>query len=381
MNPALSSTKHTNIRKCGVKVLHVTTHMNMGGIANYILSLATAIKRKGVDSVVASSGGDMEGELSRCGIAHIPLEIRTKFEFSPKVIRAVFRIAEIIDREGIKIVHAHTRVSQVAGWFASRIAKVPYVTTCHGFFKRRIGRRLFDFWGEKVVAISGPVRMSLVKDFGVKPERVELIHSGVDIDKFSKEYSAQEVSDIRKKLGLDAAHIIGTMGRLSPVKGHMFFIDALKRVLAKGYNVKGVIIGSGPEEDRLKELARKYGIEDSVCFIESVTDTRIYLAAMDIFVFPSIKEGLGLSLLEAMASGKPCLASDIGGISDIITNGENGLLFKVGDVKALGDSLTRLLDDEGLRRRLGYSAKALVGKRFSLDMMADKMVELYNAVS
>ena len=363
-----------------MRVLQVTTHMNMGGIANYVLSLSKVLRKRSVDCVIASSGGDMEEELRRNNIIHRPLDIRTKFEFGPKVLKSIRELKKIINEERIDIVHAHTRVSQVAGYFAARMADTPYITTCHGFFNKRLGRRLFDFWGGKVIAISGPVKESLVNDFGVKPERIKVIHNGVDVDRFLKAYSPGEIQDIKRALALKAVPVIGTIGRLSSVKGHVFFIEAFKDMLAKGRHAEGIIVGNGPEEEGLKKLVRRYGMEGSFHFFASDADTARYLAAMDVFVFPSVKEGLGLSLLEAMAAARPCVASRIGGISDIITDGENGILFSVGDTKALADSIMRLVDNDDMRMRFGESARRLVKERFSLDIMADRISNLYSEV-
>ena len=158
-----------------MKILHVSTHMNIGGIGQYILSLCTAMKSKGIECVVASSGGNMEEELKKNGIEHRHIDIKTKFEFAPKVFFAVSGLADIIEKEKIDIIHAHTRVSQVASGLAARKTKAHYVSTCHGFFKPRLSRRLFDTWGEKVVAISAPVKAHLEMDFRLDPARIELI--------------------------------------------------------------------------------------------------------------------------------------------------------------------------------------------------------------
>lgn len=361
----------------GVKILHVTTHMNTGGIAQYILSVASALKDRGVDCIVASSGGDMVEELQRRGIVHRSLDIRTKSEFGPKVLKSIFQIYRIIKDEGVDIVHGHTRVSQVSGLIASRMAGALYVSTCHGFFKKRLGRRIFDLWGDRVIAISGPVRESLIRDFKVSPERIELIYSGVDVRRFSKDRSNAEISDFKHKLGLGDEPIVGTIGRLSSVKGHIFFIEAMKGISSEGRRIKGIIVGSGPEEGSLKRLVKDLGMEDSFFFFESTADTPRYLDIMDIFVFPSVKEGLGLSLLEAMAQGRPSIASNIGGIRDIIKDGETGILFNAGDAGMLKRSIIRLLDDAGLRARLGQAARRLVRERFSLDIMTDKITSLY----
>ncbi len=362
-----------------MKVLQLTTDMNIGGITSYIFELSKALKGKGVDTVVASAGGDIEASLIEAGIPHEKLDIKTKFEFSPKVFLAAFAIKRIVQKEGVDIIHAHTRVSQVAGIIASRMTGVPMVTTCHGYFKKRL-RAVIDTWGDKVIAISAAVYEHLKKDLGVKDERIELVYSGVDIDKFSKEFSESDIAKTKKYLGLTGKIVVGTIGRLSPVKGQKFFIKAMVEVLKRSPNAAGLVVGNGPEGPSIKSLAMALGIDDRISFLDSVSDTREVLSAIDIFVFPSVKEGLGIALLEALAAARPCIASRIGGIEDIIKDRENGILVDVGDSDAITAAALELLSDENLRLNLGQSGRRLVQSRFTLDRMADDMVRVYKKV-
>lgn len=364
-----------------MRVLHVNTHMNIGGIGQYILSLCGAIRHKGVDCIVASSGGDLEKELEKSAIEHKYIDIKTKFEFGPKVFKAISSLVNIIRKEKIDIVHAHTRVSQVVSFIASRETGIHYVSTCHGFFKPRLSRRLFDTWGERIVAISAPVKAHLERDFAVDPGRIELIHNGVDISRFSKTYSEDEVAKIKKSAGFKEGPVIGTMGRLSPVKGQVFLIEAMKYVVSEINSAQCMIMGSGSEETALRDLAKSLGFEDRIKFTGPVyEDVPSYLACMDIFVLPSIKEGLGLALVEAMAAARPCVASDIGGITDIIKNGVNGILAPVANSRAIGNAVSMLLNDKVLCSSLGQKGKEFVKENFSIDLMAEKMNKLYRGV-
>jgi len=361
--------------------LHVNTHMNIGGIGQYILSLSAAIKRKGVECIVASSGGELEEELKKSGIEHRRIDIKTKFEFAPKVFFAASGIADIVKKENIDIIHAHTRVSQVAAGFAAQRTGARYISTCHGFFKPRLSRRLFDTWGEKVVAISAPVKAHLEMDFGIRPSRIELIHNGVDTERFSKDYSGEELAALKRSIGLDDGPVIGTMGRLSSVKGQRFLIEAMKYVAAKKPMAQCLIIGSGPEEGALKEFARATGVEGRINFTGSVyKNIAGYLSCMDVFVLPSIKEGLGLALLEAMAARRPCVASDVGGIVDIIKDRVNGMVAPVANGVAIADAVLELLNDRSLSYRLAGEGRNFVKANFSIDVMACRMAALYNRV-
>ena len=362
-----------------MKALHVTTHFNIGGIANYILTLSKALKARGISVIVASSGGDLEPELEKAGIPHRLLGIRTKSELHPKVFISALALSRIIREEGVQIVHAHSRVSQAASLIACHLAGVPFVTTCHGYFKKRM-RGIFDTWGARVIAISDAVKAHLEDDLGVSGERIRVIYSGVDSRRFLKDYSVDEINDIKRSLGLRNGPVVGTIGRLSPVKGQGFLIKAMAGVISGRADAQALIVGNGDEEAALKEMSSSLGITDSVRFINADPDTARFLAVMDVFVFPSVKEGLGIALLEALAAGSACVASDVGGIGDIIKSGTNGLLVPVGDPAAITKAVLRLLEDTAVRREMGEKGRRLVRERFSLDSMADKVVGLYKEV-
>ncbi len=363
-----------------MKVLQVSTHVNMGGIGNYILSLSKALKGKSVSSIVASSGGDLEAEFKRHGIELMWLDIKTKSEISPKVLKSIIQLCRIINNEDVDVLHAHTRVSQVVCFFASRITGVPYVTTCHGFFKKRL-RKIFDTWGSMAIAISDAVKTHLKEDLGVNEKRIKLVYSGVDVDAFSKECSINEINKMKESLGLKGGPIVGTIGRLSPVKGQRFLLEAMVSVISEVEDAKVIIVGDGPEEKALKNLAKSLGIECAVHFFASSPGTYKFLSVMDIFAFPSKNEGLGIALLEAMASGKACIASSIGGISDIIKDGSNGILTEVGDIDAISNAIIYLLRDPELRMKMGENARTLVKERFSLNSMADNIIQLYKKIT
>ncbi len=361
-----------------MRVLHVNTHMNIGGIGQYIVSLAKALKQKRIECFVASSGGELEAELVRLDIRHIRLDMKTKFEFGPKVFRAASRLARIIEDNKIDLIHAHTRVSQVAAYLASRRTGIPYVATCHGYFNAKLSRRLFDTWGEKVIAISEAVRAHLEKDFKVDPKRIEVIYNGIDLQRFSNIYSADQIARARRSLGIQRGNVIGTMGRLSSIKGQKFLIEAMKEIASKSKDTYCLMIGSGREEAALIDLSRALGLEERVIFTGAAyMDIPLYLACMDIFVLPSIEEGLGLALLEAMSLGRPCVASATGGIKDIINDGVNGILTPVGDSHAIAKAVLKILHDKELAKDMSKSAKDFVRGRFSIEAMADNMIDLY----
>lgn len=361
------------------KILQVTTHMNIGGIANYILTLSTELERQFAKVIVVSSGGNLEDVLSSNGLDHKHICLNTKNEFSPKVLKAIFELVRIVKDEQVDLIHAHTRVSQVAAFFASRITGIPYVTTCHGFFKKRL-RGIFDTWGEKVIAISDAVAEHLFNDLGVSKARIRVIYSGVDCGAFSKKYAADEIDRLKRELGLGGGVVVGMVGRLSPVKGQKFCLQAMKDALAVRSDLYCLSVGSGPDHAQLSRLVSSLGISDRVRFLPSDPDTAKYLALMDIFVFPSVKEGLGIALLEAMAAGKPCIASKTGGIENIITHGDTGMLVPSEDPEAISRAVLDLAQNAALCRAIGERAQAKVAKDFSIVSMAANIMKLYKEV-
>lgn len=364
-----------------MRILQLATHLNIGGIGIYVTSLSKVLKDRGYTVFVASAGGDLENRLAGYDIPHFKLDISTKSELSPKILKTFIALNKIIRTEKIDLIHAHTRVTAVSAAVASRAARIPYVTTCHGFFKRRLGRLLCGSWGDKVVAISEAVKQHLMNDFGIPEEKIALIYTGVETERFLKDLTEEEKREARRKFTLENAPvIIGTIGRLSPVKGQEVLLKAVPSIVKGFPKARILLIGDGPDEQRLRELVLELDIEKNVVLAKSVDDTKEALSIMDVFVLPSIKEGLGLSLIEAMACGRPCVASRIGGIENVIEEGKTGLFFTPGDAEELAVAVKRILTDRLLRDILSKNGREKASKYFDIGKMATKMEMLYKEV-
>ncbi|MBL7071167.1 MAG: glycosyltransferase family 4 protein [Candidatus Omnitrophica bacterium] len=363
-----------------MRILHLATHLNMGGIGRYVTNLAKAFKKKGHTVFVASSGGELERVLSDEGIKHIYVDIRTKSELSPKLLGSYKVLRRLIREENIDLIHAHTRVAQVIAALLSSREKVPYVTTCHGFFKNRLGRRLFGCWGARAVAISEAVRDQLTGSFKIPEERVALIHTGIEMERFTRDVLPGEKDSIKRGLDLGGEHVIGTIGRLSPVKGQEILIKAARKLTAEFPDIKVLLVGDGPDENRLRRLSTKLGLDGATVFTGSIEDTARIIQAIDVFVLPSVAEGLGLSLIEAMASGKACIASRVGGAANIIEDGVTGILVRPQDPDDLAAAIKRMFKDRQISRSFEDKARKRVIKDFSIDDMVFKMEEMYSEV-
>ena len=353
-----------------MKILQLTTHLNRGGITSYIYNLSRALLERGHLVFAASSGGSLVSEVEKAGIKHIPLPINTKSELSPKLWRSAARLKKIISQEKIQIIHTHTRVTHCVGWQLSRKTGVHHLATAHGYYKLRWGRKIFPAWGEKTVAISPAVKEHLLNDFKLQEKKVKVVFTGVDLEKFSPGVN-EEDKILRRKFGLDNVLTVGMIGRISPEKGHRIFLEAIASLNEP--NVKFILVGSGKKDDKsiLPFLNDKRVIR--IDYLDSAKALKL----IDIFVQPSLQEGLGISLLEAMACGKAVAASRIGGIPSVIDDGRDGLLVAPGEAKKLAGAIQRLIRDKNLRKNLGNAARRKVEEKFDAKKMAREMETLY----
>ena len=359
-----------------MNILYLTNHLNIGGITSYVLSLATGLKKGGHNINIASSGGQLLSKLKEECIIYLPIPIKTKQEISPKIIISKIKLCGLIKKYRIDIIHSNSRTTQVLGCLLSRAMRVPHISTCHGFFKKRLFRKIFPCWGQKVIAISQQVKEHLMRDFRVDEKNIAVINNGIDVSKF-KTQNPKSKMEAKKKLGLGEGLVVGIVARLSDVKGHIYLIQAMGSVLERIPQAQLVIVGRGKMKEELVRLVKDLGIEESVFFMPEVSDTKDILSVMDLFVLPSLKEGLGLALMEAMASGLAVVGSNIGGIKSLIKDGDNGLLVEPADIKGLSAAITELLRNPDKAESLGRKAKIFINENFSEEKMVLETERVY----
>lgn len=359
-----------------MKVLILTTHLNAGGITSYLLTLCQNLIKKECELFIVSSGGDKENEFSSIGVILINMDIRTKSELSLKVYKNILPLNSFIKENQIDMIHAQTRVTQVLAQYLKAVCQVPVVTTCHGFFKRRVFRRMFPCWGDQVIAVSSAVESHLIQDFKVNPNRIKLIPNGINVSQF-KSLSREEKIILRKKFDLGDELLIGLTARLSDVKGQDILIKAFKKIMDKVPNAKLLLVGKGKLEKDLRALVQDLKLHKHVIFRITTENVMEYLSILDVFAAPSRQEGLGLSILEAQASGLPVVASRVGGIPSIIKEEETGLLVEPEDVDGFAEAVLRVLRDCDLARKLSQKGKEFVEKNFSAIDMAEQTRQLY----
>lgn len=363
-----------------MNVLFLTTHFNTGGITSYLLTLGKGMTERGVGVHAASGGGDLAGEFSALGIRLLNLKIRTKSELDPRIYLALPSLKSYLQQYAIDIIHTQTRVTHVMGACLSRMTGRPHVSTCHGFYKARLTRRIFPCWGSAVIAISPAVQKHLRDDFHVPDDRIALIPSGIDMRTYAP-VNGDRKCELRHKYHWGAEPVLGIIARLSDVKGQDVLIEAMTKIRAQIPDAKLIMVGEGKMESALRGMVTRLGLEQNVFFYPLACKVSEILPALDIFVMPSRQEGLGLSIMEAQASGLPVVASRVGGIPSLIEDGKTGFLVEPENPDALARTIVAALRDKNRLARIAKAGREFVRGNCSADTMVEKTLTRYKSIS
>ena len=289
--------------------------------------------------------------------------------------------ARLVRQHDVKLIHAHEFGANTYGAMAARLLGIPLVATVHGryyyaeYATRRWAYRIVSHIAT-MVAVSEDVKRFLVQVTGTAERRIRVVHNGIGR---VAPPSADEVDRRRSALGIAAGdRIVGVVGSLYGVKGHRFLLDAAPQILDACRSTTFVLVGRGELEAELRAHATRLGLDRQVRFLGFRDDARELLSLFDVFALPSLSEGLSVALLEAMAAGKPVVATNVGGNPELITNGETGLLVPPGDVPSLAAAIGRLLKDPGEARRLGENGMSRVTKSFGLESMIGGYQAIYD---
>ena len=293
----------------------------------------------------------------------------------------IYSIRETVQRRRIQILHAHGYKANFYGQLAVRGSSVKQVSTAHNWPGKSLPLRFYALvdrillrYADHVCAVSPNVETQL-KRYRIPPHKLTLIENGVDATQLLRGTPA-----LRELPGLGAKVIVGFVGRLAPEKGLRYLIHAAKGILRLRADVILLIVGEGPERVELEVLVSKLGLENSVFFLGQRSDLADVYASFDIFVLPSLVEGMPMALLEAMAAGKPVIATRVGGVPRMISEQESGILIEPGDVRGLTAALAQLLQQSEKARQLGQRASEVVQSRFSSDAMARAYCGVYRKV-
>lgn len=357
----------------GARIAHLIESGGLGGAERMVSELALEQSARGCEITVFLPEHADDWLASQLAGSDVDVEYyQLDTPLSPRCARD---IAQAFRRRNITLAHSHEFSMAVYGACAARAASIPHVVTMHGgrYYSERVRRRLAMRFAlassQAVVAVSDAAALQLSTDLYVARGRIVVIPNGVR--------SAPKVeSTLRTELGIPpTVPILLAVGNLYPVKGHRHLVEALG-LLSSGAGVHVVIAGRGECEDDLTQLAEQLGLAPRLHVLGQRTDVTNLLAAADVFVQPSLSEGLPCALLEAMFAERPIVATDVGDMRAALGD-DGGLLVPPGTAQALADALDRLLLDPPLAARLGANAGRRAAEAYGLTTMLERYADLY----
>jgi glycosyltransferase involved in cell wall biosynthesis len=362
-----------------VKILQLISSGGYYGAENVVVSLAESLERNNCRSVIGVFHNDPQDneelicQAEKRGLTVQRFVCRGRWDW--QTVRA---IREKVKNLNIDLLHTHGYKADIYGLLAARGLRLPLISTCHLWTHDTAAVRFYEFLDslllrrfDAVVAVSDTIAESL-RNSGIRQSKIRVIDNGIDLSSFSRTCERlAEKNDNGQKL------VVGTVGRLVPQKGLEYFLRAAREVLLDFSDVTFVVIGSGPDREKLEQITRDLAIEQNVLFTGHCTDMPGAYASMDVFVLASIDEGMPMAILEALASKKPVVATSVGAVPRLIIQGKTGFLVAPRDVQALKLAILRLLKDASLRSQLGNAGESLVKRSHSRDTMARNYLQLY----
>jgi sugar transferase (PEP-CTERM/EpsH1 system associated) len=377
----------TSALTSGLRVLHVVNRLDVGGTEAGILKVMSGLDDFEFTHAICTARGHnpayAEQQASEKTIFDASMN-GDKFQF---MVRSFVKIMKTYRPH---IVHSRNW-GAIEAVFAARLAGVPVaIHSEHGYeldmlnglpLRRRLVRRAAYGLADAVFTVSSDLRAYHARQVWTSPSRIRVLANGVDSQRFAP--SAERKAASRAGLGLPGTSIVvGSVGRLVPIKGHAGLLDAAEVLLKRGVDLSVVLVGDGSELDHLrsKVTASPY-LSTRVHFLGASRNVANALNAMDVFVLPSISEGMSNTLLEAMSAGLPVVATRVGGNPELIENESSGLLFSVGNIRELAAHLENLAANREYRESLGTGARARILANYSLESMLERYRNLYKELA
>lgn len=299
-------------------------------------------------------------------------------------ITMILHVYNILKEREIDIIHTHGYKETLIGGVVSKLLNIKLVRTHHGkgMIHGSKSHRFIELINEKyltskLISVSYELKDILIKN-KIKENKIKVIHNGIKAESVSPSNN-EKVIRLQLQIGYDTL-VVGTIGRIVSIKGHKYFLDGAKRVLDDNKEIIFVIVGNGPLINQMKKYAKSLCIDKYIRFTGFRDDAIDILNMFDIFVLTSLHEGIPITLLEAMCLGKPIIATNVGGIPEVIRNEFNGLLIPPRDSKAIYGALIKLLNNKKLRAKFSCDAKKDVQNKFCLNITVKETERLYREI-
>jgi len=362
-------------------LLHLYQNSNVGGVQQQLFNIIKNYDKNTINPLFAciKNRGQIAEELEESQIPVFALNQPDYNDFAG----TVSALKKIIQKNNINLVRTHRFIANFYGRIASMLAGKPVIISLHDNYNKdkRLGRRILNrilaLKTSRVVAVSHSIKDDIIKYDGINPDKIHVIHNGIDLDRFNPNITANY---LKKELGIEEGEkVIGFVGRLVPAKAIDRLIEAFAMIKRQNNDIKLLIVGFGELFEELNELANKKKLDGHVIFTGKRRDIPQLLSIMDMFVMPSISEGLPNVLIEAMAAAKPIISTKAGGIPEIITNMDNGMLID-NDINSLYQAINNLLKAKDLAHKLGLNARKYAEKHLDIKIVTKKWENLYKEV-
>jgi glycosyltransferase involved in cell wall biosynthesis len=372
-----------------LRIFLLRSHAGYYGVERMVVELAKGLQDLGHQPCVGIIGRTEESDASfihACRQQHLPY--RTFASKSATDRSTVAALTAWIKEFKPHVIHTHGYKADLLAWLANEKPSSALMATCHPWLGTRESVRMWMYKKldqlvltrfDKVVAISEKVKAECAAGFGRRNE-IQVIANGLDLDQSGL---ARDAEQHRLKWGIRPdAFVLGVIGRLSHEKGQHQLLPAFAELCRKTQRPLTLLIaGDGPDRTHLEKLARELGLNGQVKFLGFQQDIPAVLACLDLFVMPSLSEGLPLALLEAMAAGRTILATDVGDIKQVLDNGRGGLVVEPGDSKKLYKALADLIEQPAKRQEMARHAREQAQNRYSRQRMTAQYEQIYLSLS
>lgn len=374
------------------KIVHLIPTLALGGAERLVVDISVRLPREEFECIVVTlaAGGPLEEELKTAGVRVARLNSFIKKPSKKKLIlwyQRLRALVEFLRKESPAILHTHLTSADIVGWYACKKAGVKRVVSTEHNINidekkwQTFLKKLLATTPSRVVCLSEAIKQFTVRAYNFSEKKLQVIYDGVDIKKFTPAATPPVLNGETPDLSsnrLTRTPQITCVARLEPQKGHEILLRALARIEDMAWEL--VMVGEGSLKDYLMDLARVLNIRERVNYLGAQQDIPAILRDTDIFVLPSLWEGLGVVILEAGACGVPVVASRVGGIPEMIIDKETGLLVPPGDVEALSHAVRELLQDRASAREMGIAARTRVEQHFTLPQTIEQYKMLYESL-
>ncbi|MFC1643538.1 glycosyltransferase [Chlamydiota bacterium] len=359
-----------------LKILILITELDVAGAEKIVYYQAKGLKEKGHDVEVAClyGRGVMGDRIESCGIPVIYLEAKGKWDFS-----VLFRLRGLLKKNDYDILHCHLFHANIIGRISAIfIPKMVVISTTHVMEVDKIYRvrleGLTSFLTDAYICVSNSVREFLNDKGKIRPDKLNVVHNGINLEEFIPDKSPEQ---IKRELGIEKKIIIGSVGRLHKQKGYEYLLKAAALLKKDLSDFSLLIVGDGPLKNDLVLLSKSLKIEDLVIFTGFRSDIANILNAIDIFVLPSVWEGFGLVVAEAMALSKPVVATNVDGVPEIVEDGVTGFIVEPENPEIIAKRIKDILDNPEKMDEMGKEGRIRVEDFFTVDRMVDGVENLY----